>query len=198
MSHFNRGRAAAAALLTFALCALAPAAAHAQDPAPAEQAPPQGFVVDTVVVRGTQRVTEEAVRTSAGIRSGSVVNAQLVQESIRRLMGTGNFESVQVYVRGAEQGRGALVLDVRERPFVAQIQFVGLRSVSGGTEQTRYYVSGLVKNDEGVVLNTGYEKQSLRINLQQTTVCHYAHVVAVGGLADVLRRLFPQEADTAA
>jgi outer membrane protein insertion porin family len=132
VSHFNRGRAATAALLTFALCALAPAA-HAQDPAPAEQAPPPGFVVDTVVVRGTQRLTEEAVRTSAGIRSGSVVNAQLVQESIRRLMGTGEYESVQVYVRGAEQGRGALVLAVVERPLIAELRFEGLRSVSGNT-----------------------------------------------------------------
>lgn len=133
MSHFNRGRAAAAALLTFALCVLAPRAAHAQDPAPAEQAPPQGFVVDTVVVRGNQRVTEEAIRVSAGVRSGSVVNAPLVQESIRRLMATGNFESVQVYVRGAEQGRGALVLAVAERPLIAEVRFEGLRSVSGST-----------------------------------------------------------------
>jgi outer membrane protein insertion porin family len=90
-------------------------------------------VVDTVVVRGTQRVTEAAVRTSAGVATGSVVNAQLVQESIRRLMSTGNFESVQVYVRGAEQGRGALVVAVVERPLIAEVRFEGLRSVSGGT-----------------------------------------------------------------
>ncbi|HET9581316.1 MAG TPA: TonB-dependent receptor plug domain-containing protein [Gemmatimonadota bacterium] len=43
-----------------------------------------------------------------------------------------------------------------------------LVSMSGGDENTSYYASGLVKNDEGVVLNTGYEKQSLRVNLQQT------------------------------
>ncbi len=41
-------------------------------------------------------------------------------------------------------------------------------SLSGGDENTTFYASGLVKNDEGVVLNTGYEKQSLRVNLQQT------------------------------
>ena len=40
-------------------------------------------------------------------------------------------------------------------------------SVSGGTENTQYYVSGLVKNDEGIALNTGYKKQSLRSNLDQ-------------------------------
>ena len=40
-------------------------------------------------------------------------------------------------------------------------------SVSGGTDQTRYYVSGLVKNDEGIAINTGYDKQAVRANLDQ-------------------------------
>jgi outer membrane protein insertion porin family len=129
----HRGRAAlAAALLSFALGGAVPGAALAQDPTP-PQAAPAGFVVDTVEVRGTRRVTPEAVRTSSGVRSGTVVNATVVQDAIRRLMATGSFETVQVYVRGAEQGRGALVLDVTERPFVSQVTFVGLRSVSAGT-----------------------------------------------------------------
>lgn len=131
MLHSNRGRAALAALLTFALGGAVPGAARAQDPAP--QAAPAGFIVDTVEVRGAQRLAADAVVASAGVRSGAVLNAQQVQDAIRRLMATGNFESVQVYVRGAEQGRGALVLDVRERPLVAGIEFVGLRSVSGAT-----------------------------------------------------------------
>jgi len=40
-------------------------------------------------------------------------------------------------------------------------------SVSGGTEQTRYYVSGLIKNDGGIGVNTGYKKQGVRVNLDQ-------------------------------
>jgi TonB-dependent starch-binding outer membrane protein SusC len=40
-------------------------------------------------------------------------------------------------------------------------------SVSGGSTQTRYFVSGLVKNDEGIGLNTGYKKHSLRANIDQ-------------------------------
>jgi TonB-linked SusC/RagA family outer membrane protein len=42
-----------------------------------------------------------------------------------------------------------------------------LASVSGQAGNTRYFVSGLVKNDEGIVTNTGYEKQGLRLNLSQ-------------------------------
>jgi len=40
-------------------------------------------------------------------------------------------------------------------------------NVSGGTEQTKYFLSGLVKNDEGIAINTGYKKQSFRANLDQ-------------------------------
>jgi outer membrane protein insertion porin family len=134
VSHFFRGRAALAALLSFVLCGPAALSLHAQDPAPAAGQPaPAGFVVDTVEVRGGQRIPDEGVRTTAGVRTGSVVNAQVVQDAIRRLMSTGNYESVQVFVRGADQGRGALVLAVVERPLIAEVRFEGLRSVSGGT-----------------------------------------------------------------
>lgn len=40
-------------------------------------------------------------------------------------------------------------------------------SVSGGTDQTSYFVSGLVKRDGGIATGTGAEKQSLRANLDQ-------------------------------
>lgn len=40
-------------------------------------------------------------------------------------------------------------------------------SVTGGTDQTRYFLSGLVKKDGGIAPNTGYQKQSLRANLDQ-------------------------------
>jgi hypothetical protein len=39
--------------------------------------------------------------------------------------------------------------------------------VSGGTENTKYYVSALVKDDGGIATNTGYKKQSLRSNIDQ-------------------------------
>jgi TonB-linked SusC/RagA family outer membrane protein len=40
-------------------------------------------------------------------------------------------------------------------------------SVSGGTENTKYYVSALVKDEGGIATNTGYKKQALRSNLDQ-------------------------------
>ena len=39
--------------------------------------------------------------------------------------------------------------------------------MSGGTENTKYYVSGLVKDDGGIATNTGYKKQAVRSNVDQ-------------------------------
>ena len=39
--------------------------------------------------------------------------------------------------------------------------------MSGGTEDTRYYASGLVKHDGGIITGTYYDKQSIRLNLDQ-------------------------------
>lgn len=41
-----------------------------------------------------------------------------------------------------------------------------LLSVSGGDENTTFYASGFIQNDEGIVENTGYENRSLRLNVQ--------------------------------
>jgi outer membrane translocation and assembly module TamA len=68
-------------------------------------------VVESVEVRGAQRVSPELVQTAAGIRPGATLTAQSVQELILRLVATRQYETVQVFVRGAEQGRGALVID---------------------------------------------------------------------------------------
>ena len=40
--------------------------------------------------------------------------------------------------------------------------------VSGGSESTQYYASGLVQDDQGIAPNTGYLKQSLNLSLNQT------------------------------
>ena len=40
-------------------------------------------------------------------------------------------------------------------------------SSRGGAQNTTYFVSGMVKHDAGLAVNTGYSKQSLRLNLNQ-------------------------------
>lgn len=38
-------------------------------------------------------------------------------------------------------------------------------SAQGGTDRTRFYLSGQVKDDEGIVAGTGYERQAARVNV---------------------------------
>jgi len=40
-------------------------------------------------------------------------------------------------------------------------------SLSGGDQDTRYYVSGLALSENGIVENTGYDKYSARVNVEQ-------------------------------
>jgi TonB-dependent starch-binding outer membrane protein SusC len=39
--------------------------------------------------------------------------------------------------------------------------------ISGGSDQTQYFVSGLAQHDNGIMYGTGYNKQSMRFNLTQ-------------------------------
>ncbi|MBW3654933.1 MAG: SusC/RagA family TonB-linked outer membrane protein [Gemmatimonadetes bacterium] len=65
-------------------------------------------------------------------------------------------------------------------------------SVSGGSGTTRYFVSGLVMDEPGIIQNTGFERQSLRVNLDQTVGrgielsvnTNLLHTVAARGLTN--------------
>jgi len=48
------------------------------------------------------------------------------------------------------------------------LSFEEALNVSGGSEGTRYFASGLWKHDAGIIDNTGFDKQALRVNLDQS------------------------------
>ena len=47
------------------------------------------------------------------------------------------------------------------------LSYESIASVSGGNTGTQYFVSGLAKKDAGIEQNTGYRKQSVRVNVGQ-------------------------------
>ncbi|MFL5357680.1 SusC/RagA family TonB-linked outer membrane protein [Archangium sp.] len=47
------------------------------------------------------------------------------------------------------------------------LSYETLASVSGTAGDTRYFASAMVKDDKGIIQNTGYQKQSFRLNLGQ-------------------------------
>lgn len=77
---------------------------------------------------------------------------------------------------GAYPGRGALWPGVNYTAFDHEdmiydnspLGYETSLGVSGGTETTRYFASALVKHEGGVITNTFADKQSLRLNIDQT------------------------------
>jgi TonB-linked SusC/RagA family outer membrane protein len=46
-------------------------------------------------------------------------------------------------------------------------------NVSGGNDRTRFFVGGLIQDEEGIIKKTGYEKKSLRFNLDHVLSKHF-------------------------
>ena len=61
-------------------------------------------------------------------------------------------------------------------------------SVTGGNDQTTYYLSGLVKKDGGIAPNTGYQKQSIRANLDQALGSRFKVSLNLNAIHDLSNR----------
>ena len=69
---------------------------------------------DSVAVTGNSRVTETDVRASAGLVAGVPLNARSVQEAVRSLFATGQFDDVQITCTSTEK-RALITIAVKER-----------------------------------------------------------------------------------
>lgn len=109
-------------------------AASAQEPgvAPPAQAAPAGVTVDSVIVRGNERVDEATIRVTSALQAGQRLTALILQNAIRRLMATGAYSDVRVFSEGDPAlGQVSIIIEVDERPLIAGVDFEGLERVSG-------------------------------------------------------------------
>jgi outer membrane protein insertion porin family len=130
LKHPDWRAAAAAAVLC--LAALSPASLRAQQPVPTAER----VAVDTVVVEGNRRVTEDVILTHVAIAAGDSITASDIDRAMRRLIGLGQFRDVAVYTDADPAdptGPVALRIVVEEQPVVAQIEFRGLQNVRAAT-----------------------------------------------------------------
>ena len=102
-----------AAVLAFCL-AVAAARAVAQDFAP--------FVVKDIRVEGLQRTEPGTVFSYLPVKVGETMNGEKARAALRALYATGFFSDVRLEVEGE-----VLVVFVRERPAIAQIDFSGMK-----------------------------------------------------------------------
>src|SRR5688572_18024676 len=108
-----RNTGVSAAVLAL-LLAVAAASASAQDFAP--------FVVKDIRVEGLQRTEPGTVFSYLPVKVGETMNAEKARAALRALYATGFFQDVRLEVEG-----DVLVVFVRERPAIAQINFSGIK-----------------------------------------------------------------------
>jgi TonB-linked SusC/RagA family outer membrane protein len=117
-----------------------------------------------VILITTKRGSEGKPQFNISARAGTF--------DLSEKLGTRSFETVDEAVAAFGEGAAAVFgsqrFDYEEELYGENdLSFEGSANISGGAGATRYYAAGLVKNDEGIMEGTGYQKQSLRLNLDQ-------------------------------
>ncbi|MBW3098495.1 outer membrane protein assembly factor BamA [Pseudohoeflea coraliihabitans] len=84
----------------------------------------QAAVVNSIQVRGNERVEASTVRNNITIKPGQSFNNNDIDESVKRLFATGLFSDVRISVAG-----GALLVTVSENQIVNQVVFNGNRKL---------------------------------------------------------------------
>ena len=116
-----------AAVLAF-LLAVAAVLVSALFPSPAAAQDFQPFVVKDIRVEGLQRSEPGTVFSYLPVKVGETMNAEKARAALRALYATGFFQDVRLEVEN-----GVLVVFVRERPAIAQIDFSGMKEFDTDT-----------------------------------------------------------------
>jgi len=109
-----------------ALVAISAAPLYAQETAPGVCSTPE-----TITVTGSARVDSAAVRSTSGLATGTTLAVHDIQTGIKALYATGQFDDVQIVCHVSPgTGKGALVIQVKERPILADYKVIGVDRVS--------------------------------------------------------------------
>ncbi|MEX2527379.1 MAG: outer membrane protein assembly factor BamA [Gemmatimonadota bacterium] len=88
--------------------------------------------VDSVEVRGAERLSEMVVLGTSALRAGTDISYRDIQQAIKTLWGTGQFDDVQILARGGDEDPVILTIQVQERPLLGRVTFQGLTSLNHG------------------------------------------------------------------
>lgn len=82
------------------------------------------FVVKDIRIDGLQRVALGAALLNLPVRVGDTLDADAAAKAIKKLYASGNFEDIQLM-----RDNDVLVVEVKERPTISNIEFVGNKDI---------------------------------------------------------------------
>ncbi len=81
---------------------------------------------DSIAVTGNHRVSDTDIKGAAGLVAGVPVSARTIQDAVKNVFGTGQFDDVQITCTIAPGGtRATLTVAVRERPVLDAVHITG-------------------------------------------------------------------------
>ncbi len=130
-----------------------------------------GAIYGSKAANGVILITTKRGRGEGGQPQFNI-GARLGTFQVSQDLGSRQFETVDEAVDAfGERARPVFTgrtFDLEDQLFgESDLSYEGSANVSGGGAITQYYGAGLIKNDEGVLDGTGYQKQTLRLNLDQ-------------------------------
>ena len=85
--------------------------------------------ISSILVRGNHKVAAETIIGMLSSKRGKKFNQRLIQKDIRKLHSLKYFSHISIYQRKVSHGRVQLIVEVREKPAIVAIEFVGMKKI---------------------------------------------------------------------
>lgn len=117
---------------------------------PTAQAQTQEVLVEQVNITRNRRIPESTIRIWIGTREGDNYNPAQLDRDVRTIYAQGYFDDVKVFAEDGSRGGKIVTFEVRERPLLLEIKYVGLKSIQQSTllEEFRKRQVGLSKESQ--------------------------------------------------
>jgi outer membrane protein insertion porin family len=116
----------------------------------------QNDVVSDIYVSGNRRIPAETIRARIFTKAGDVYDAAALERDFNSLWNTGYFEDIKILREQTPKG-WRLTFQVKEKPTIREISYVGLSSVSNSDVLDRF------KQDKvGLVVESQYDPTRIK------------------------------------